>query len=76
VTAGIPVKIMSERLSHATTAFTQDVYMHSIPVLEEAAADRIGSLLFPEDPESKAVDGEKPALGVDIPTDDLDEDQA
>lgn len=56
--AGIPVKIMSERLGHATTAFTQDVYMHSIPVLEEAAADRIGSLLFPETTEPGA--GEEP----------------
>lgn len=58
--AGIPVKIMSERLGHATTAFTQDVYMHSIPVLEEAAADRIGSLLFPTESEPSDPDQEEP----------------
>jgi integrase len=44
--AGIPVKVISERLGHATTSFTQDVYIHAIPALEEDAADRIGKLLF------------------------------
>jgi integrase len=44
--AGIPVKVISERLGHATTSFTQDVYMHAIPALEEDAADRLGKLLF------------------------------
>ncbi len=44
--AGIPVKLMSERLGHATAAFTQDVYMHAIPALEEAAAKQIADLVF------------------------------
>lgn len=48
--AGIPVKLMSERLGHATSAFTQDVYMHAIPELEEAAADQIGRLVFGRPP--------------------------
>lgn len=39
---------MSVRLGHATTAFTQDVYMHAIPALEEAAAAEIAGLLFPQ----------------------------
>lgn len=63
--AGVPVKIMSERLGHATAAFTQDVYMHAIPAMEEAAADQIAGLLFgsededpedPEDPEEEEED--------------------
>lgn len=33
--AGIPVKVISERLRHAATSFTQDVYMHAIPAREE-----------------------------------------
>jgi integrase len=33
--AGIPAKVMSTRLGHATAAFTQDVYTHSVPSLEE-----------------------------------------
>jgi len=44
--AGIPIKIMSTRLGHATTAFTQDVYMHAVPALEESAADQIADLIF------------------------------
>lgn len=47
--AGIPAKIMSERLGHATVAFTQDVYMHSIPPVEDAAADQLGRLIFGDD---------------------------
>ena len=49
------MKVMSDRLGHATTAFTQDVYMHAIPDLEHDAADQLGDLVFgPEqaDPES------------------------
>lgn len=37
---------MSDRLGHATSAFTQDIYMHAIPAKEEAAADRIADLVF------------------------------
>lgn len=44
--AGIPAKVMSERLGHATVAFTQDVYMHTIPQLEGDAADQIAELIF------------------------------
>ena len=47
--AGIPVKVMSDRLGHATTAFTQDVYMHAIPDLEHDAADQLGDLVFGPD---------------------------
>jgi integrase len=44
--AGIPPKIMSDRLGHATVAFTQDVYMHAIPQMESDAADQIADLIF------------------------------
>ena len=44
--AGIPIKIMSTRLGHATTAFTQDVYMHSVPAMEDSAAEQIADLIF------------------------------
>jgi integrase len=47
--AGIYPKVMSERLGHATVAFTQDVYMHTIPRLEEEAADQMASLIFAEE---------------------------
>ena len=44
--AGVPVKVISERLGHATSAFTADVYMHVIPDLEHDAADQIADLVF------------------------------
>ena len=44
--AGVDAKTMSDRLGHATSAFTQDIYMHAIPAKEEAAADQIADLVF------------------------------
>jgi integrase len=46
--AGVPAKIMSERLGHATVAFTQDVYVHSVPGREQEAADMIASMILGE----------------------------
>ena len=42
--AGIPAKVVSERLGHATVAFTLDVYSHVVPGLQEDAAERIAAL--------------------------------
>jgi integrase len=44
--AGVPVKVISDRLGHATSSFTQDVYMHAIPAVEEEAAAQIAHLVF------------------------------
>lgn len=43
--AGIPVKVVSERLGHAKTAITLDLYSHVVPALSQDAAARIGALL-------------------------------
>jgi integrase len=43
--AGGP-KVVSDRLGHATVAFTLDVYAHAIPALEQEAADRVAALLM------------------------------
>jgi integrase len=55
--AGIPPKIMSVRLGHSTVAFTQDVYMHTIPEFEERAAELVSDLIFsgPEVLEARTV---------------------
>ncbi len=42
--AGVPAKVVSERLGHATVAFTLDVYSHVIPGMQEEAAERIAAL--------------------------------
>jgi hypothetical protein len=36
---------MSTRLGHATSAFSQAVYMHAVPSFEESAADQITDLI-------------------------------
>lgn len=44
--AGVPAKVISDRLGHATVAFTMDVYAHAVPALQAEAARRVGSLIF------------------------------
>jgi integrase len=44
--AGVHPKVVSERLGHATVAFTLDVYSHAVPALQEEAADRVAALVF------------------------------
>lgn len=61
--AGIPVKIISTRLGHATTAFTQDVYIHNVPALEESAAEQIADLIFNAPIEEPPTDEEAPPEG-------------
>ncbi len=51
--AGVDAKVMSDRLGHATSAFTQDVYMHAIPAVEESAADQIAGLVFGTDADTQ-----------------------
>lgn len=44
--AGVPPKVISDRLGHATVAFTMDVYAHAVPALQAEAARRVGALIF------------------------------
>jgi integrase len=39
--AGVNPKVVSERLGHATVAFTLDTYSHVMPGLQEDAAERV-----------------------------------
>ena len=43
---GVNVKAVSERLGHASTAFTMDVYVHSLPGVQEEAAAMLQALVF------------------------------
>ena len=43
--SGANVKTVSERLGHASTAFTMDAYAASVPALEEETAAKVGALL-------------------------------
>jgi integrase len=44
--AGENVKVVSERLGHASAALTLDVYSHVLPDMQQRAAERLESLLF------------------------------
>jgi integrase len=43
--AGIHPKVVSERLGHATVAFTLDTYTHAVEGMDRDAAIRIGAAL-------------------------------
>jgi hypothetical protein len=44
--AGIPAKVISERLGHATAAFTLQTYTHVIPGMDESAASTVAELIL------------------------------
>jgi integrase len=43
--AGVHVKVVSERLGHASTAFTMDVYSHVLAGMDADAAERLEGVL-------------------------------
>jgi integrase len=45
--AGVPVKVVSERLGHASPGFTLNVYQHVIPGMQAEAAATFSQLLAP-----------------------------
>jgi integrase len=44
--AGVPVKVISERLGHANAAITLDVYSHVIPGMDVQAASTVARLIL------------------------------
>jgi integrase len=44
--AGVPAKVISERLGHATIAVTMDIYSHVLPGLDREAADAVALLIL------------------------------
>ena len=47
IKAGVPVKVVSERLGHATPAFTIDTYQHVLPGMQADAARLFEGLILP-----------------------------
>jgi integrase len=43
--AGVPLKVVSERLGHSTPAFTMAVYQHVLPGMQRDAADLFARLI-------------------------------
>jgi len=48
IKAGVPVKVVSERLGHANPAFTIDTYQHVLPGMQAEAARTFENLINPE----------------------------
>jgi integrase len=45
--AGVPTRVVSDRLGHSAMAVTTDIYQHAIPDLEADFAERIAALVVP-----------------------------
>lgn len=43
---GIPVKVISERLGHASVTITQDTYSAVLPTMQRESANKLGALLY------------------------------
>jgi integrase len=43
--SGIPVKVVAERVGHASTSFTQDVYASVLPDMQRDAAERLAAAI-------------------------------
>lgn len=43
--AGVPPKVVSEQLGHASAAFTLDIYSHVLPQMQEEAAAKVEAVL-------------------------------
>ena len=44
--AGVPVKVVSERLGHSSPAFTMTVYQHVLPGMQADAAAAFSAVVF------------------------------
>jgi integrase len=56
--AGVNPKVVSERLGHASVAFTLQQYSHVLPGVDEEAAKKVADLMFRGRPVSKSVSNE------------------
>jgi hypothetical protein len=65
--AGIPAKVVSERLGHATIAITMDTYSHVLPGLDAEAAGTVARLILGDGDQEPARPVDK-ALTTDRPT--------
>ena len=45
--AGVPTKVVSERLGHSSVMITLDVYQHALPALDREAAVAIAGSMLP-----------------------------
>jgi integrase len=61
--AGVPAKVVSERLGHANIAITMDTYSHVLPGLDAQAADTVARLILGPAESSADPAADKPLTG-------------
>jgi integrase len=44
--AGVPAKVVQERLGHIKVEITMNIYQHVLPDMQEDAAAKLGAILF------------------------------
>jgi integrase len=62
--AGVPPKVISQRLGHATIAITMDTYSHVIPGLDEQAAETVARLILGDGEAIADQSADKPLSGL------------
>jgi integrase len=72
--AGVPIKVMSERLGHSSPAFTLQQYAHVIPGMQAEAAAAIADLIRGNGKASR-VDAEHAREGGDVDEDQEESDE-
>jgi integrase len=61
IDAGVPVKVVSERLGHATATFTIETYQHVLPSMQTRAVDAVAQLMTPPVEANRLKARKKPA---------------
>ncbi len=56
--AGVPTRVVADRLGHSTTAVTADIYQHVLPELDREAANKVAAVVFEQPPEARAAGAE------------------
>jgi hypothetical protein len=64
--AGVNPKVVSERLGHASVAFTLDTYAHVLPTMQSEAAERFDRAVFDELVREETGDGDENAVVVNV----------
>jgi integrase len=44
--AGVPLKVVTERLGHSSTRITSDLYQHASETMQDDAAAKLGAVLL------------------------------
>ncbi len=58
--AGVPMKVVQDRLNHASESITADVYTHVRAPLQSDAAERVAAMILPELGETAIAEVEPP----------------